>query len=218
MSLIEMSNDRVLLETISKRLIAIQSTCDKARTDINKVLKETADLASIVHEAIALLPSDNKIFEETETITTDITKRIRDRVKSVIDIIRDVSSEQQGLAPRDAVLDRIVKLGIERSKAEEIIDRMRRDGDVFEPRPGMLKLPDSKNDMPIHKFSKEKLKNVIDLIREVSKEREGPAPRDAVLEKAEEREMERREVELIIDSLRRDGDVFEPRPGMLKLP
>jgi replicative DNA helicase Mcm len=58
-----------------------------------------------------------------------------------MDIIRDVSKEQQGPASRDAVLDRAEELGIDRAKADEIIDRMRRDGDVFEPRPGMLKLP-----------------------------------------------------------------------------
>jgi len=59
----------------------------------------------------------------------------------VMDIIKEVSRENQGPAPREDVLNRAEELGIERSKAEEIIDRMRRDGDVFEPRPGMLKLP-----------------------------------------------------------------------------
>ncbi len=80
-------------------------------------------------------------FLDADIIASGTTKSSRDRTKSVIDIIRDVSREQQGPAPRDAVLDRAVELGIERAKAEEIIDRMRRDGDVFEPRPGMLKLP-----------------------------------------------------------------------------
>jgi len=59
-----------------------------------------------------------------------------------MDIIRDISKENKGSKPpRQDVLDRAEELGIERAKAEEIIDRMRRDGDVFEPRPGMLKLP-----------------------------------------------------------------------------
>jgi replicative DNA helicase Mcm len=80
-------------------------------------------------------------FLDADIIASGTTKSTRDRTKSVIDIIRDVSKEQQGPAPRDAVLDRAEELGIERAKAEEIIDRMRRDGDVFEPRPGMLKLP-----------------------------------------------------------------------------
>jgi len=78
---------------------------------------------------------------DADIIASGTTKSTRDRTKSVMDIIRDVSREEQGPASREEVLDRAVGLGIERSKAEEIIDRLRRDGDVFEPRPGMLKLP-----------------------------------------------------------------------------
>jgi replicative DNA helicase Mcm len=80
-------------------------------------------------------------FLDADIIATGMTKSTRDRTKSVMDVIRDISKEHQGPAPKDAVLDRAEELGIDRAKAEEIIDRLRRDGDVFEPRPGMLKLP-----------------------------------------------------------------------------
>jgi replicative DNA helicase Mcm len=80
-------------------------------------------------------------FLDADIIASGTTKSTRDRTKSVMDIIKEVSRENQGPAPREDVLNRAEELGIERSKAEEIIDRMRRDGDVFEPRPGMLKLP-----------------------------------------------------------------------------
>ena len=78
---------------------------------------------------------------DADIIASGTTKSTWDRTKSVMDIIKEVSRENQGPAPREDVLNRAEELGIERSKAEEIIDRMRRDGDVFEPRPGMLKLP-----------------------------------------------------------------------------
>jgi replicative DNA helicase Mcm len=80
-------------------------------------------------------------FLDADIIASGNTKSMRDRTKSVMDIIREVSKEQQGQSPREVVLDRAEELGIDRIKAEEIIDRMRRDGSVFEPRPGMLKLP-----------------------------------------------------------------------------
>ncbi|MCK9565863.1 MAG: hypothetical protein M0Q43_07435 [Methanothrix sp.] len=213
-----MDNDRELLEAISKRLIAIQKTCDKARTDINKVLKETADLASIVQEAISFLPSDDEFLKYEDIIASSTTKSTRDRSKSVIEIIRDVSKEQQGSAPKDVVLNRAEELGIERAKADEIIDRMRRDGDVIEPKPSMLVLPDSKNDIYLRTFSKEKLKNMLNIISEVGRENKGLAPKESILDKAGAQKMDRNEAEQIIDRLRRDGDVFEPRPGMLKLP
>ena len=136
-----MDDDRVFLEMISKRLIAVQSSCDKVRTDINKVLKETADLASLVQEAIELLPSEDEISKDKDITVAGTTKSTRDRTKTVIDIMRDISKEQQGSAPKDLVLERAEELGIDRATVDEIIERMRRDGDVFETRPGMLKLP-----------------------------------------------------------------------------
>jgi len=80
-------------------------------------------------------------FLDADIIALGTTKSTRDRTKSVMDIIRDVSREHQDSAPLDDVLTMAEEIGIERAKAEEIIDRMRRDGDVFELRSGMLKLP-----------------------------------------------------------------------------
>jgi replicative DNA helicase Mcm len=79
-------------------------------------------------------------FLDADIIASGTTKSTRDRTKSVMDIIRDISKENQGQAPWDAVLDRAEELGIDRSKAEEIIDRLRRDGSIFEPKPGSIKL------------------------------------------------------------------------------
>jgi len=78
-------------------------------------------------------------FLDADIIASGTSKSTRDRTKSVMDIIKDVSKEHQGPAPRDAVLDRAEELGIDRAKAEEIIDRLRRDGSVFEPKPGTIK-------------------------------------------------------------------------------
>jgi replicative DNA helicase Mcm len=77
---------------------------------------------------------------DVDVITTGISKSTRDKTKLMRDIIKDISKENQGQAPKDAVLDRAEGIGIERSKAEEIIDRFKRNGDIFEPRAGMLRL------------------------------------------------------------------------------
>ncbi len=60
----------------------------------------------------------------------------------MIDLIRELTTEHQGPAPMEAVLERAeTKLGMERHKAEDIIKRLRTNGEIFEPRPGFLKLP-----------------------------------------------------------------------------
>jgi DNA replicative helicase MCM subunit Mcm2 (Cdc46/Mcm family) len=44
------------------------------------------------------------------------------------------------LAPLEIVLDIAEQSGIERDRAEGIVERLRRDGDLIEQRPGMLRL------------------------------------------------------------------------------
>jgi replicative DNA helicase Mcm len=107
----------------------------------NKVTLEDAQrVVKILESCLRKVGVDPETgFLDADIIASGTSKSTRDRTKSVMDIIKDVSKEHQGPAPRDAVLDRAEELGIDRAKAEEIIDRLRRDGSVFEPKPGTIK-------------------------------------------------------------------------------
>jgi len=123
-------------------LIRLGEACARLRLSPKVTLEDAARVVKILEACLQKVGKDPETgFLDADIIASGTTKSTRDRTKSVMDLIREVSREQQGPAPRDVILDRAEELGIERSKAEEIIDRMRRDGDVFEPRPGMLKLP-----------------------------------------------------------------------------
>jgi replicative DNA helicase Mcm len=123
-------------------LIRLGEASARLRLSPKVTLEDARRVVKILEACLRKVGIDPETgFLDADIIASGTSKSRRDRTKSVIDIIRDVSKEQQGPAPREAVLDRAEELGMERAKAEEIIDRMRRDGDVFEPRPGMLKLP-----------------------------------------------------------------------------
>jgi replicative DNA helicase Mcm len=77
---------------------------------------------------------------DVDIIATGVSKTTRDKTKLMLDIIRDVSKEQQGSAPLEIVLDKAEEQGIERSRAEEIITRLKRDGSIMEPKHKMLRL------------------------------------------------------------------------------
>jgi replicative DNA helicase Mcm len=79
-------------------------------------------------------------FLDADIIATGMTKSTRDKTKLIMDVIRDISKEQQGSATLDLVLDRAEKLGIERERAEDIITRLKRDGSIMEPKHGTFKL------------------------------------------------------------------------------
>lgn len=59
----------------------------------------------------------------------------------IFKVIRAVEKAANGSAPRPIVLDVAEIIGISKEIADDIIDRARRDGDLFEARPGMLKCP-----------------------------------------------------------------------------
>lgn len=77
---------------------------------------------------------------DVDIIATGVSKATRDKTKLMMDIIRDVSREQQGAAPLDIVLDKAEELGIDRGRAEEMITRLKRDGSIMEPKHKMLRL------------------------------------------------------------------------------
>lgn len=80
---------------------------------------------------------------ETEPFEPAIGQRrcTWDRTKSVIEIIRGLQAGQNVPVSLDLVLEGSEEMGIGHEKAEDIINRMRRDGDILEVMPGMLKLP-----------------------------------------------------------------------------
>jgi len=78
---------------------------------------------------------------DADVLATGFSKSTRDKTRSMLDIIKEVSAVHQGTAPLGKVLERVEQLGMDRDKAEEIIVRLRQNGDVFEPKSGFLKLP-----------------------------------------------------------------------------
>lgn len=79
-------------------------------------------------------------FDE-DVMEKNTSKSQRDRIKNIIDVIAEVGKEsgvESGygapLAPIDKVLDRADELGMDRSKAEHEIDKLKQKGEVYEPR------------------------------------------------------------------------------------
>ncbi len=123
-------------------LIRLGEASARLRLSDKVTLEDAQRVVKILESCLRKVGVDPETgFLDADIIASGTTKSTRDRTKTVMDIIRDISKENKGPAPKEDVLIRAEELGIERAKAEEIIDRMRRDGDVFEPRPGILKLP-----------------------------------------------------------------------------
>jgi len=76
---------------------------------------------------------------DTDWITVGTTKTRRDRARSIREIIKELEKEYGEEVPIDEVLDLAEEEGMEREKAEDIIDVMKRDGILFSPGSGVIR-------------------------------------------------------------------------------
>jgi len=70
---------------------------------------------------------------DADVVETGQSKTQRDRIKNVKSLISEIEAEYDEGAPIETILDRAEEVGMERSQAEHEIEKLRRQGDVYEP-------------------------------------------------------------------------------------
>ncbi|SIS07837.1 hypothetical protein SAMN05421809_3745 [Natronorubrum daqingense] len=79
-------------------------------------------------------------FDEEVNVTTPIRFTIGDqdrdqgeRIKSIKELISDIELEYDEGAPVEVILERAADIGMDRSKAEHEIEKLKQKGEVYEP-------------------------------------------------------------------------------------
>lgn len=87
-----------------------------------------------------------RVFVDPETgkldadwVTVGTTKTKRDRARSIREIIKELEKEYGEEVPTEEVLDLAEEEGMEREKAEEMIEVMKKDGILYSPGSGVIK-------------------------------------------------------------------------------
>jgi replicative DNA helicase Mcm len=70
---------------------------------------------------------------DADVVETGRSKSQRDRIKNIKSLIAEIETEYDEGAPIETILDRAEEIGMERSQAEHEIEKLRRQGDVYEP-------------------------------------------------------------------------------------
>jgi len=101
----------------------------------DEVEREDAErVIEIVRSCLKDIGIDPETGEfDADVVETGTSKSQRDRIKGIKDIITETEEEYEEGAPVEEVLDRAEETGMERSKAEHEIEKLRRQGDVYEP-------------------------------------------------------------------------------------
>ncbi|WP_266079512.1 minichromosome maintenance protein MCM [Haladaptatus caseinilyticus] len=70
---------------------------------------------------------------DADVVETGTSKSQRDRIKNIKQLIADIEEEYDEGAPVEVVLDRADEIGMDPSKAEHEIDKLKQKGEVYEP-------------------------------------------------------------------------------------
>ena len=76
---------------------------------------------------------------DADVVETGTSKSQRDRIKNLKQLISDIEEDYDDGAPVDEVLERADEIGMEPSKAEHEIDKLKQKGEVYEPRTDYLR-------------------------------------------------------------------------------
>ncbi len=95
--------------------------------DVDRIL----DIVTASLEDIGMDPETGEF--DADVIETGTSKSQRDRIRNLKSIIAEVEEDHDVGAPREEVLERVEEAGMERDKAEYELEKLRRQGDVYEP-------------------------------------------------------------------------------------
>ncbi|WP_138007968.1 LAGLIDADG family homing endonuclease [Halalkalirubrum salinum] len=70
---------------------------------------------------------------DADVVETGTSKSQRDRIKNIKSLIADIEAEYEEGAPIDEILERAGEIGMDQTKAEKEIEKLRRKGEVYEP-------------------------------------------------------------------------------------
>jgi replicative DNA helicase Mcm len=107
----------------------------------DSVDKEDAErVIEVVRRTLEDIGMDPETGElDADVIETGTSKSQRDRIKNIKNLIADVEDEYDEGAPIDRVLERAEEAGMDRSKAEHEIEKLKQKGEVYEPRTDHLR-------------------------------------------------------------------------------
>ena len=105
--------------------IRLSDTVDEADAD------RAVDIAHYCLKEIGVDPETGEF--DADVVETGQSKSQRDRIKDIKQIVADIEAEYDEGAPVDVIIERAEEVGIEESKAEHEIEKLKTKGELYEP-------------------------------------------------------------------------------------
>jgi len=128
----------------ARQLEALVRLCEaSARIRLGeKITIEDSDrVVRIVESCLRQVAFDTETgMFDADLITTGVSKSQRDKIRVLRSIIRDIEAEHSGMAPKEDILARAEEQGFEKEYVEEILGRLKTQGELYEPASGYVRL------------------------------------------------------------------------------
>jgi DNA replicative helicase MCM subunit Mcm2 (Cdc46/Mcm family) len=121
-------------------IVRLSEASARVRLSDTVELEDAERVIEIVRSCLQDIGVDPETGQfDADVVETGRSKTQRDRVKNIRQLINDIEDEYEQGAPVDEVLGRAEDVGMDRSKAEHEIEKLRRQGEVYEPSSGHLR-------------------------------------------------------------------------------
>ncbi|EMA53105.1 minichromosome maintenance protein MCM [Halococcus thailandensis] len=121
-------------------LVRLAEASARVRLADTVELEDAERVIEIVRSCLKDIGVDPETGEfDADIVETGTSKSQRDRIKNMKALITDIEDEYDAAAPIEEVLDRAEETGMERSKAEHELEKLRRQGEVYEPQTDHLR-------------------------------------------------------------------------------
>ena len=121
-------------------LVRLAEASARVRLSDTVTANDARRVIEIVRSCLQDIGVDPETGElDADVIETGTSKSQRDRIKNLKHLIADLEDEYDEGAPVDVVIERAEEAGMETSKAEHEIDKLKQKGEVYEPRTDHLR-------------------------------------------------------------------------------
>ncbi|MFB6362284.1 MAG: AAA family ATPase, partial [Halobacteriales archaeon] len=121
-------------------LVRLAEASARVRLSDTVEVQDAERVVDIVRNSLKDIGVDPETGQfDADVIETGTSKTQRDRIKSIRALIKEIETEYEEGAPVDEVLSRAGEAGIDESKVEHEIEKLRQRGEVYEPATGHLR-------------------------------------------------------------------------------
>ena len=123
-------------------LVRLCEASARMRLSDDVTIEDAKHVIQVVESSLRHVASDDETgMSDTDIRTTGVSKNQRDKTKVLQDIIRDLAVEHSGMAPKEDVYAMAEEEeGFDRAYVEAVIDRLKTQGELYEPTPGSVRL------------------------------------------------------------------------------